>query len=113
MMGDMNVLVLEGRLANDPDLSYKGDLAYATFSVATNYKVKDQDEVSFFNCVAFASSAIFITEHYKKGRKILLKGSIRQDRWEDSDGAKRQMAKIIVETTRFMDSKPAGASDGF
>lgn len=104
-MSDMNLVVLEGRLTRDPMTHHPGETTVASFGLATNYKTRDNEHVSFIECVAFGSTAEFIAQHFLKGRKILIEGALREDRWEDQDGTKRSKLKVVINTVRFMDYK--------
>ena len=75
----MNLVVLNGRLVRDPELKFgQSGKAYSRFSIAVDRPFQnstDSQTADFINCVAFGKTAEFIGEYFRKGRKILLKGS--------------------------------------
>ena len=103
----MNQEIITGNLTADPELRYSNSgMAICNFSIAYNHYKKDKDdEVSFFNCVAFNKTAETIAQHFKKGGKILIHGELKQSRWTTDDGQKRSKVEIIVQRFEFMGAK--------
>jgi len=103
---DLNYCVLIGRLTRDPELRYtpNGD-AVCNFSIANNKGNKDED-VSFFNLVAWNKVADVVSKYLKKGRKVCVEGNLRQRRWEDANGQKRSIVEVYVNQLHFVDSNP-------
>ena len=87
----MNLVVLNGRLVRDPELKFgQSGKAYSRFSIAVDRPFQtstDSQTADFINCVAFGKTAEFIGEYFRKGRKILLKGSLQMNQYE-SEGKK-------------------------
>ena len=74
----------------------------ATFTLANN---KGKDEVNFFDCVAFDKKAELIRDYCKKGNKILVRGELKQDRWQAQDGTTRSQIRISVQEVEFLSKK--------
>ena len=115
MSSDLNRVVLIGRLTRDPELRYTpSGTAVAGFSLANNrtYAVtgEKKDQVSYFDCVAWAKLGEIITEYGKKGHRIAIEGRLQQRRWDDQDGKKRSKIEIVVETFQFLTDKKSGDS---
>jgi len=109
-MQDLNSLVIIGRLTRDAELKYTTNgFAILNFSIASNRSVKRndewQDEVSFFNCTLFGKRAESLAQYLLKGKQIAIDGSIKQDRWEDNEGHKRSVIKILVDSLQFIGGK--------
>ncbi len=111
-MSDLNDVKIMGNLTRDPDLKYLATgMAVCEINVACNtswydFKAKEKKErVDFIEVIAFGKTAEVIGEHFKKGRKILVCGSIQQDRWEDKEGKKRSKTKVKCEEFFFCDAK--------
>lgn len=108
-MKDLNLVVLIGRLTDNPELKYtKNNKSYVNFSIANNQgKDKSGQEypASFFNCTAWGVVAENIAKYLVKGSLGLFKGELKQDQWTDDNGLKRSTVKIIVFETRLMDNK--------
>ena len=97
-MSQMNLVVVEGNLTRDCELTYVGGgTACGKFSIANNvYAGKDKDEhCSFFDCVMWAKRAEALAPYLVKGTGVVVQGELRQERWE-KDGEKRSAMKITV-----------------
>ena len=118
MAKDMNVVMVIGRLAKDPELRYtQGGTSIASFSLANNYAYSSQNEkkemVSFFNCIAWGKPGEILAEHGKKGGRLAVQGRLQQRSWQDKDGGKRNTVEIVVEGFQFLSAKQdSGESSG-
>jgi single-strand DNA-binding protein len=117
-MPSFNRVILAGNLTRDPELRYlNSGSGVCEFAIAINRKWKDKDgsakeEVSFFDCVAWAKTGEVIAEYFKKGRPILIEGRLQQDRWEDkATGQNRSRVRIVVDRFEFLGSKQGEASE--
>ena len=113
MASDLNRVILIGRLTRDPELRYTpSGTAVAGFSLANNrsYAVtgEKKDQVSYFDCVAWAKLGEIITEYCKKGHRIAVEGRLQQRRWDDQDGKKRSKTEVVVENFQFLTGKGQG-----
>jgi len=113
MASDLNRVVLIGRLTRDPELRYTpSGTAVAGFSLANNrtYAVtgEKKDQVSYFDCVAWAKLGEIITEYCKKGHRIAVEGRLQQRRWDDQDGKKRTKVEVVIENFQFLTGKGQG-----
>ena len=110
----MNLVVLNGRLVRDPELKFgQSGKAYSRFSIAVDRPFQtstDSQTADFINCVAFGKTAEFIGEYFRKGRKILLKGSLQMNQYE-SEGKKLTTYVVIAENVEFGEAK-ANANAG-
>ena len=113
----MNLVVLNGRLVRDPELKFgQSGKAYSRFSIAVDRPFQtstDSQTADFINCVAFGKTAEFIGEYFRKGRKILLKGSLQMNQYE-SEGKKLTTYVVIAENVEFGEAKAntnAGGND--
>ena len=106
----MNKVILMGRLARDPELRYtqSGNIPQCTFAVAVDRPGKQPDgttKADFLNCVAWRSTAEFISKYFVKGNRILLWGSVQTRDYTDKDGKKVYVTEIIVDNAEFCESK--------
>ena len=103
----MNVAILLGRMARDPELRYtSGGKAYTNFTLAVQ---KTKDEAEFIDCVAWEKTAENIAEYFTKGNRILINGKIVTSTYE-SNGEKRKSVKVQAFSFEFIDSKNSGNS---
>lgn len=100
----MNITLLRGNLARDPELRMVNtngkQTAVVNFTVAVSRDyVKSNGEkdkiTSFINCEAWDSGAEMIAESFKKGDLVMIEGSLRNDSWE-KDGVKHSSLKVRV-----------------
>lgn len=115
-MSAVNTIMIMGRLTREPELKTvgEGDKAFnvARFSVAVNRQTKkDHPEADFFNVEAFRGKADLIAQYFHKGSRILVKGEMRFDNYQDADGNERKAAKIVLDDFGFVDTKAESTSN--
>lgn len=118
-MPSVNIVVLAGNLVRDPELRYTPNgAAVCDFSLAINRRWKDaggnpKEEVSFFDCTAWAKTADLVSQYLRKGSAALVEGELRQERWEDDrTGQSRSRVKVNVGRVTFLGRKADGAPSG-
>ena len=109
----MNKVILMGRLTRDPEVrqSQNGDLNITRFSIAVDRRFQ-KGQADFFNCVAFRSTADFISKWFEKGRMIAVVGSLQNSKYTDKDGNERTATDIVVDEAYFAGSKSDSAAGG-
>jgi len=118
-MQALNDVTLLGYVGNDPEYRTFSGRLMVTFSLATGESWKDKatgewkEETQWHRCIAwpFASDAMKRAE-VKKGGRLLVKGKIKYESWEDKDGNTKHATKIevrdvIVLRAGKQDSAPA------
>lgn len=100
----MNITLLKGNLARDPELrtvntgGKQTSVVNFTVAVSRDYTKSngEKDKItSFINCEAWDSGAEMIAESFKKGDLVMVEGSLRNDTWE-KDGVKHSSLKVRV-----------------
>lgn len=90
----MNRVELSGKVVGQPVVRELGNKKVLSFSVAVSERYgkngQEKEIVSFFDVESFTDLEL------KKGDVIVIEGSLRQDRWESSDGGKRSKVKILA-----------------
>jgi single-strand DNA-binding protein len=99
----MNVFGV-GRLAHDPELRYTPNgKAVCEFSLAVNEYRKINGErkkfAHFFKFVVWDKAAELICQYCKQGDELQVRGTPREDRWEQDDGQKR--SRIVFRLDEF------------
>ena len=116
----INVVVLVGRLANDPELKYTpSGVAVTTFRLAVNRRPTSQGEraADFINIVAWRQAAEFAANYLQKGRLVAVEGRLQIRNWVAQDGTKRSTAEVVANELRVLDrpkeqaGAPVGAPD--
>lgn len=99
----MNLVVLTGRLARDPELKYgQSGTAYCRFTLAVNRVAKD--EADFIGCTAFGKTAEIVGEYLRKGSMIGVQGRLQTSSYE-VNGEKRYRTDVIIDRVEFLESK--------
>lgn len=107
-----NSVILVGNLTRDPEIRYLPDgKGVGTFTVATNRKYGDKEEVFFGSVTVFGKQADNCAQYLKKGSKVLVQGRLRTEKYE-KDGEQKTSTKIIADQVKFMSSKPDGGATG-
>jgi len=111
-MRDFNKVIIMGNMARDPELKeLKGGKQVTSFAVACNRswtgpEGQEVTEVAFIDCEIWGKQAKTISDHFSKGRPILVEGHLKQDSWVDKDTQKNRSRLLVsVETFNFVDSK--------
>ena len=100
----MNITILRGNLARDPELrtvntgGKQTSVVNFTVAVSKEYTKASghKDKItSFINCEAWDSGAEIIGSSFKKGDLVMVEGSLRNDTWE-KDGVKHSSLKVRV-----------------
>lgn len=113
----LNHITIMGRLTRDPELRYtQSGTAVAGFTLAVERDFKGDTgdrETDFIDCVAWRSTAEFVSRYLSKGRMAIVDGRLQMRDWTDRDGNKRRSAEVVADHVYFGDSKrEAGTTQG-
>lgn len=120
MVRGFNRVILMGNLGRDPEVRYTvNKKAFARFSVAVNYTWKNangetQEGTDFFNIVVWGVQAENCGKYLKKGRPVLIEGTLRTGSYEAKDGSgKRYTTDIMADRVIFLGSGQRDSSSSF
>lgn len=119
-MTDTNSVVLVGRTVrdvSDRDFGYlQSGTARLNFSIAVNKSRKqgDQwiDEPSFFDVTIFGKWAENLKQKMFKGCKVLVVGSLKQERWENN-GQKFSKVSVLADSVQIMAVPQNNGGNGY
>ena len=103
----MNLFITTGRLTKDPEyMESKDGKPYCRFSVAVKrgYSKGKDNNVDFFDCTAFSSTAELIAKYCKKGSQVALQGSLEISSYTDRNGNNRKSPSYKVREVEFLSS---------
>lgn len=105
----MNVVILQGRLTDDPKVWYGNEgnsvsVARYTLAVDRYHKKEGEDTADFIHCVTFIKGAAFAAKYLKKGMKITIRGSIQTGNYTNRDGVKVGTTEVVVAYLVDLDS---------
>ena len=98
----MNIVMLIGRLTNDPELKQNEKYTQCKFTLAVN-RIKEGTD--FINCIAWNKQAEAISKYLKKGSQLAIEGHIQTGSYEDKQGNKRYTTDVIVQSLNFIGTK--------
>lgn len=106
----MNSLNILGNLTADVELNQSASgVSYCSFIIGVQRPFKDKQsgeyKSDFPRCKAFGKTAEIISEHFKKGSKIGITGSIQTDRYENKDGVTIYSTDVMVDRVTFVEPK--------
>lgn len=105
----LNSVVLQGRLATDPELRYTpSNVAVTSFPIAVErsyVKSGAERQVDFFDVVAWRNTAEFICNNFHKGQAIALVGELQTREYTDKNNIKRKVVEVIASQAHFCDNK--------
>jgi single-strand DNA-binding protein len=97
-----NSVTLVGNLTRDPELRYTaGGRGVASFGLAVNrrYQVNGewQEQVSFFNVVAWGDLGENAAASLNKGNRIVVTGRLEQRSYDTKEGEKRSVTEVVAD----------------
>jgi len=105
-MNQLNIITIRGRLTTDPKQIKLENSEITSFTIANNrdyYSSKEQKRIEnthFFDCKGFGPVAKIANEYLKKGREVLVTGTLKQDKWQDKESGDNR-SKVIIEIENF------------
>ena len=109
----MNSVVLVGRLVADPELKTTNTGKEVTnFRIAVDkpYQKGSEREADFFDIVSWGKTAVFVSQYFKKGKPIVVVGSLQTRSYEAKDGSKRHVTEILANNVEFV---PTSKNDSY
>jgi single-strand DNA-binding protein len=101
----LNAVILMGRFAKTPQLEKTNNgTEFTKFSIAVSRSHKDTNGeriVDWIDCVAWKTTAEFISKHFNKGDPIIVEGSIQTRNYEDKQGNKKKAFDVLVGRVNF------------
>ena len=113
----LNHITIMGRLARDPELRYtqsQTPVASFTLAVDRDYGSRDggEKQTDFIDCVAWRSTAEFVSKYFQKGSMAVVSGRLQIRDWTDREGGKRRSAEVVVDNIYFGESRRRDSSEG-
>lgn len=107
MQANVNVIVVEGGVVNEPELRYTQDgLAYARFALANSCVVyrngEREKETNYFDVKVWGKLAEICSTYLKKGKRIIISGKLKQSKWTTEEGKTRSKVSIIAQDVKFL-----------
>ena len=104
----LNHITIMGRLTRDPEMRRTGTgKAVTSFTVAVDrdFGQNGEKETDYIDCVAWRQTGEFVSNHFSKGKMIVVSGRLQIRSWNDKDGNKRRQAEVVAENVYFGEKK--------
>lgn len=102
----LNRTIVQGRLVADPELrATQSDISVCNFTLAWSEKYKEVEKKCFLRCVAWRSTAEFVSKWFSKGQEIVVSGKLISRDFTDLNGVKRNVIECEVEEVHFCGNK--------
>ncbi len=119
MATNINVVVIEGNLARDPQIRNVGDNGnmVSTFTVAVNKSYKSNDnwmDKTAWVAVKKWNPSEHLRDNMNKGSHVIVEGSLETEEWNENDGNKKSRMVVNASRIRLITKKDAseGNQDG-
>lgn len=108
----MNQVILIGRLANDPELSYtpQSGTAVCRFTLAVN-RMRREDPADFIKITVWGKIAESCNMYLSKGRQAAVHGRIQTGSYTNRDGAKVYTTEVVASQVEFLGSSSGQQAD--
>lgn len=111
-MANFNSVVVVGRVNRDPELRYSPSGApICSFSVATSRRITDDagekvEQFTILDVDAYRRMAEVCAQFLKKGREVLVMGTLRQSRWVDPKTKEpRSKIKVLAQQVQVLGAR--------
>ena len=117
-MGNLNKVLLMGRLTRDPELRYTPQGVPVTdIPLAVNREFTGQDgerrkDTVFVDVTFWRRRAEILCQYLKKGQPLYLEGRLSLDNWETQDGQKRSKLRVVGDDFQFIGSRSDAGGGG-
>lgn len=102
----LNQVVLEGRLAKDPEVSVtQSGVTVQRFTLVSDDGVGDKKKTYFFEVTRFYRQGSQVTP-LQKGRLIAVVGRLEWRSWTGQDGTNREKVSIVASTFEYLSKRP-------
>ena len=105
---------IEGNATREPVLrKTKTGKSVCSFSIAINHYSREGAEpsVSYVDVETWEKLAEICARSVNKGKRVMVFGSLRQDRWQDEDGNNRSKIKVVGSDIRFLEMPVNNSAD--
>ena len=110
----INLVIETGRLTATPELkTTTNGISVCSFTIAVDrsFKSGEERQTDFINCVAWRSTAEFISKFFTKGKLIGIEGSLQSRRYQDKNGDNRTAFEVVVDKAHFIGAKNDNKAD--
>ena len=112
----MNSVVLIGRLARDPELSYTPStqtaVPHVTLAVDRPRRQGEDQGADFIRITVFGRQAETCDRYLSKGRQVAVQGRIQTGSYKNREGVTVYTTDVVADRVEFLGSGQGGQSQG-
>lgn len=102
----MNNIVIEGRLAQDPETKQtQNGKMMTTFNIACDRQY-DKEHVDYFHCLSFGQTGDYMAKYGATGMSIIATGSVQIVNYQDKNGQRQTGVNVMVNSVKFLSRNP-------
>ena len=102
----MNNIVIEGRLAQDPETKQtQNGKMMTTVNIACDRQY-DKEHVDYFHCLSFGQVADYVAKYGATGMSIIAVGSVQVVNYQDKNGHRQTGINVMVNSVKFLSRNP-------
>lgn len=102
----MNNIVIEGRLAQDPEQKQtQNGKMMTTYNIACDRQY-DKEHVDYFHCLSFGQVADYVAKYGTVGMSIIAVGSVQIVNYQDKNGHRQTGINVMVNSVKFLSRNP-------
>lgn len=106
-MRSQNKVILQGRLASNPEIRTEDGVRIANFPLAINCDWDKStnakgDSVDYHRIVAFDKMVDLVAMHMVKGTPILIEGKLQNRCFDGSDGKRHFITEVVLEKLQIL-----------
>lgn len=105
-MADLSLYTGIGRLTRDAEVkTVPSGKSVTQFTLASNPSWNRDDPALFMDCQLWGERGPKLSEYLKRGSKVCVHGTLKQESWMGNDGSKKVRFKVDVSDVSLLDSK--------
>src|SRR3989338_5404996 len=117
-MASLNRIILVGRLTADPELRTTGEgipMTRYTLAVEREMRNEARRQIDFVPIIAWRRLAEVSGQYLKKGRMVLVEGSIQVRSFQTGEGKKKWSTEVVARNVQFLGNsgQPAASTENF
>jgi single-strand DNA-binding protein len=107
---NMNLVILSGRLVQDPEIKFTSQgKAVSRFRIASTRTYRDsstgdwKEDTLFINIVTFGNLAERCNQRLSKGSPVFIEGRLQSRNWETPTGERKNIVEVVAFRVQFLE----------
>ena len=104
----MNTVILTGNLGQDPESFFTPNEGTHIVNFSLAFRSTKAEKANWIKVAAFNKVAETAVKYLHKGARVSILGILDMDEWENDEGEKRTMIKLIARSIEFIKTDGRG-----